>query len=104
MKILDCSENFGRDIYRIVDMVGPSPRSGGTAHKIIGLAKVSINDQEFDVATRRARGIYVNRGEIYDVESNHYFVTVPFLDGETAFEVKEVMNKVDVYAVDYTLA
>ena len=104
MKKLSYSENFGRDIYRVVDSEGPSPRSGGTAHKIIGLKKVSINDQEFDVATHRVDGIYVNRDEIYDVESNHYFVTVPFLDGDTAFEVKEVMNKVDVYAVDYTLA
>ena len=104
MKKLSYSENFGRDIYRVVDSEGPSPRSGGTAHKIIGLKKVSINDQKFDVTTHRVDGIYVNRDEIYDVESNHYFVTVPFLDGDTAFEVKEVMNKVDVYAVDYTLA
>lgn len=67
------------------------------------LKSVIINDKVYKCVGKEISIPYNDMGHTYHGISTHYFITEEVFGIKKEFDLNELVGKVDVYAVDYTL-
>jgi len=69
---------------------------------IATLTKVSIDNKEYDVTSRKVSIPYADMGHSYEATSVHYFVKEQVFGMEQIFDLNQLVPKVKVIAVEFT--